>query len=95
MFEGRAAQAVLISLLSTDEARGINSFTASVSICVKDAAAGCTSALSCAVSSSVRFFPVYPAERCVLNGKVTVVLKGVSVVVMNCHFDVGSNNVST
>ena len=25
MFEGRAAQAVLISLLSTDEARGINS----------------------------------------------------------------------
>ena len=77
MFEGRAAQAVLISLLSTDEARGINSFTASVSICVKDAAAGCTSALSCAVSSSVRFFPVYPAERCVLNGKVTLVLKDV------------------
>ena len=47
MFEGRAAQAVLISLLSTDEARGINSFTAGVSICVKDAATGCASALSC------------------------------------------------
>ena len=53
------------------------------------------SALSCAVSLSVSFSPVYPAERCVLNGKVTVVLKGVSVVVMNCHFDVGINNVST
>ena len=39
------------------------------------------SALSCAVSLSVSFFPVYPAERCVLNGKVTVMLKGVSVVV--------------
>ena len=45
------------------------------------AAAWCTSALSCAVSLSVRFFPVYPAERCVLNGKVTLVLNGVSVIV--------------
>jgi len=25
----------------------------------------------------------------VLNGKVTLVLKGFSVIVMNCHFDVG------
>ena len=33
------------------------------------------------VSLSVRFFPVYPAEWRVLNGKETVVLKGVSVVV--------------
>ena len=41
------------------------------------------------------FFSVYPAERCVLNGKVTVVLKGVSVVVMNCHFGVVIDNVST
>ena len=30
MFEGHAAQAVLISLLSTDEARGANSICASV-----------------------------------------------------------------
>ena len=30
MFEGRAVQAVLISLLSTDEARGANSICASV-----------------------------------------------------------------
>ena len=29
------------------------------------------------VSLSVRFFPVYPAERSVLNGKVTLVLKDV------------------
>ncbi len=46
------------------------------------AATGCASALSCAVSLSVRFFfPFYPTERCVLNGKVTLVLNGVSVVV--------------
>ena len=51
--------------------------------------------MSCAVSLSVSFFPVYPAERCVLNGKVTVVLKGFSVIVMNYHFDVGIDNVST
>ena len=30
--------------------------------------------MSCAVSLSVSFFPVYPAEWCVLNGKVTLVL---------------------
>ena len=42
-----------------------------------------TAAVSSAVSSSVNFFPVYPAERCVLNGKVTVVLKGFSDIVMN------------
>ena len=40
------------------------------------------------------FFPVYPAERCVLNGKVTLVLI-VSVVVMNCHFGVVIGNVNT
>ena len=51
--------------------------------------------MSCAVSLSVSFFSVYPAERCVLNGKVTLVLKGVSVVVMNCHFGVVIDNVNT
>jgi len=33
MFEGRAVQVVLISLLSTDEARGANLSCASVLIC--------------------------------------------------------------
>ena len=45
-------------------------------------AAGCTSAPSCAcLIVGEIFFSVYPAERFVLNGKVTVVLKGVSVIV--------------
>jgi hypothetical protein len=37
------------------------------------------SELSCLVVGEI-FFPVYPAERCVLNGKVTVVLHGVSAI---------------
>ena len=40
------------------------------------------------VSLSVRFFPVYPAERCVLNGKVkvvTVVTECVSVLCVLGH----------
>ena len=45
-------------------------------------AARCTSAPSCAcLIVGEIFFPVYPAERFVLNGKVTVVLKGVSGIV--------------
>ena len=77
MFEGRAAKVVLISLLSTSEARGINSLLWLGLICVKDVAAGVVHlpALSSAVSLSVNcFFPAYPAERCALNGKVRVVL---------------------
>ena len=76
MFEGRAAKVVLISLLSTSEARGINSLLWVCLICVKDVAAGVVHllALSFAVSLSVNFFPAYPAERCALNGKVKVVL---------------------
>ena len=36
--------------------------------------------LCCLIVGEI-FFPVYPAERRVLNGKETLVLKGVSVVV--------------
>ena len=39
MFEGRAAQVDLISLLSTGEARGANSLLSMCFICVKDVAA--------------------------------------------------------
>ena len=39
MFEGRAAQVDLISLLSTGEARGANSLLSMCLICVKDVAA--------------------------------------------------------
>jgi hypothetical protein len=42
MFEGRAAQAVMISLLSTDEARGINSFPDVHCECL-DLCEGCSS----------------------------------------------------
>ncbi len=35
---------------------------------------GCASTLSCTVTLSVKNFPAYLAERCVLNGKVTVML---------------------
>ena len=35
--------------------------------------------LSCLIVGEF-LFPVYPAERCALNGKVTVVLKVVSVI---------------
>ena len=41
MFEGRAAQVDLISLLSTGEARGENSLLSMCLICVKDMAAVC------------------------------------------------------
>ncbi len=37
--------------------------------------------LSCAISLSVNFFPAYPAERCVLNGKVKMMLNGVFAIV--------------
>ena len=40
-----------------------------------------TATVSSAVSLSLKKNPVYPAERCVLNGKVRVVLKGVFVAV--------------
>ena len=40
MFEGRAAQVDLISLLSTGEARGANSSLSMCLICMKDVAAG-------------------------------------------------------
>ena len=85
MFEGRAVQAVLLSLPSTDEARGANRYVRVFWIRCDVCGSSWLqhSALSCAVSLSVSFFPVYPAERCVLNGKVTVVLKGFSVIVMN------------
>ena len=41
MFEGRAAQVDLISLLSTGGARGANSLLSMCLICVKDMAAVC------------------------------------------------------
>ena len=62
IIEGRAAKADLISLLSTGEARGANSLLWVCWICVKDeAAAGCTSTLSCAVSLSVNPPPSPPS----------------------------------
>ena len=39
MFEGRAAQVDMISLLSTGEARGANSLLSMCLICVRDVAA--------------------------------------------------------
>ena len=57
MFEGRAEQVDLISLLSTGEARGANSLLWVCWICMKDVATTlCASTLSCAVSLSVNFF---------------------------------------
>ena len=51
------------------------------------------SALSCLVVGEI-FFPVYPAERCVLNGKVTLVLKDVPLLYV-LHFGVVIGNVNT
>ena len=62
MFEGRAAQVDLISLLSTGEARGANSILRVYWICVKNVpAAVFTSTLSCAVSLSVKLFSSPPS----------------------------------
>ena len=77
MFEGRAEQVALISLLSTGDARGINSLLCVYWLVVKDAAiAGCTSICFelCCLIVGESFFPAYPAERCALNGKVRVML---------------------
>ena len=59
MFEGRAAQVDLASLLSTGDARGANSFILSMClICVKIVAADVVhlSTLSFAVSLSMKLF---------------------------------------
>ena len=59
MFEGRAAQVGLISLLSTGDARGTNSSLSMCLICVMDVAAVCCvhiSTLSSSVSLSVNLF---------------------------------------
>jgi len=59
MFEGRAAQVGLISLLSTGDARGTNSSLSMCLICVRDVAAVCCvhiSTLSSSVSLSVNLF---------------------------------------
>ncbi len=63
MFEGRAVQVDLISLLSTDEARGANSIKCECFgfVVMYVAATGCASALSCVVSLSVRFFSSLPS----------------------------------
>ena len=76
MFEGRAEQVDLISLLSTGEARGANSLLRVYWICVRDVAASLfTSTLSCAVSLSVKlFFQPTQLSSFVLNGKVRVML---------------------
>ena len=76
MFEGRAEQVDLTSLLSTGEARGANSLLRVYWICVKDVAASVfTSTLSCAVSLSVKlFFQPTQLSGFVLNGKVKVML---------------------
>ena len=77
MFVGRAEQVVLISLLSTGDARGISSLLCVCWLVVKDAAiAGCTSICFelCCLILGESFFPAYPAERCALNGKVKVML---------------------
>ena len=50
------------------------------------------SELSCLVVGEI-FFPVYPAERCVLNGKVTLVLKDVPLLYV-LHFGVVIDNVN-
>ncbi len=56
MFEGRAAQVDLISLLSTGDARGANSLLRCVGLVWDVAAAQCTSTVSCAILLSVNFF---------------------------------------
>ena len=63
MFEGRAIQAVLISLLSTDEARGANRYVRVFWIRCDVCGSSWLlhSALSCAVSLSVRFFSSLPS----------------------------------
>jgi hypothetical protein len=47
-----------------------------------------------ALALNEMFFPVYPAERCVLNGKVTLVLKDVPLLYV-LHFGVviGNENI--
>ena len=70
MFEGRVEQVVLTSLLSTGDARGINSLLCVCWLVVKDvAAAGCTSICFelCCLIVGESFFPAYPAERSALN----------------------------
>ena len=58
MFEGRAAQVDMNSLLSTGEARGANSLLSMCMMCVKNVAADAVHlpALSSVVSLSVNFF---------------------------------------
>ena len=88
MFVGRAEQVVMISLLSTGDARGINSL---LWVCtwyvVKDvAAAACTSICFelCCLIVGESFFPAHPAERCALNGKVKVMLLTMCSQLMSC-----------
>ena len=63
MFEGRAEQVDLISLLSTGEARGANSLLWMCLICVKDVAASVFTSELCCLIVGESFFPAYPAER--------------------------------
>ena len=87
MFEGRAAQVGLISLLSTDEARGISSILRVCWFVVKDVAiAGCTSICFelCCLIVGESLFPAYPAERCALNGKVKVMLLTMLFAIESC-----------
>ena len=77
MFEGRAAQVDLNSLFSTGEARGTN---LSLWVCwfvVRNVAAAVGTKFCfklCCLIVGEMFFPVHPAERFVLNGKVKVML---------------------
>ena len=89
MFVGRAEQVVLISLLSTGDARGISSILRVCWFVVKDVAiAGCTSICFelCCLIVGESFFPayMYPAERCALNGKVKVMLLTMCSQLMSC-----------
>ena len=87
MFEGRAAQVDLISLLSTGEARGANSILRVYWICVKNVAATVCASIYfelCCLIVGESFFPAYPAERCALNGKVKVMLLTMCSQLMSC-----------
>ena len=76
MFEGRAEQVDLISLLSTGEARGANPILRVYWICVKNVAAAVVRIYFelCCLIVGVTFFQPTQLSGCVLNGKVKVML---------------------
>ena len=76
MFEGRAEQVDLISLLSTGEARGANSLLWMCLICVKNVAAAVVRIYFelCCLIVGETFFQPTQLSGFVLNGKVKVML---------------------